>query len=151
MTFKPDFRSKRDDLPEDFNDLPEATRQTLLKERVRLLHIYGQGQWHSQAFVVGNSNALIVFRDAIDEALQSGKSKTSVMVTDGEGYEVCIEREDHDWQHQAWTTRPMPYADPTARGEPDPQFEIQRLQMALRSANAELVKRGVKPIADPTR
>lgn len=150
MTFKPDFRCKRDDLPEDFNDLPEAERLATLNERVRLLHIYGQDLWHSQATIVGNTNALMVLRDAIDEALQIGKSETSAMVTDGEGYEIVIEHDPHGWQHQAWTTRPLPYLDPVARGKPEPQFDIQRLQTALRKANTELVKRGVKPVADPT-
>lgn len=148
MTFAPDFRTECD-MPQDFNDLAEADRARILNERVRLLHIYPQGQWHDDVKVVGNRNALQVMRDAIDAALRDGNAKTSAMVSDGECFSLIVEVEDHEWQHPAWTTRQTPYADPIANGRPDPTFRVMELEQLLRKANAELVKRGVRPITPP--
>lgn len=69
MGFKPDFRSKKDDFPDNYNSLPERERAALMDERIRLLHIYAQHSWHMPSRIVGNKNALTVLRDAIDEAI----------------------------------------------------------------------------------
>lgn len=147
--FRPDFRAQSD-LPEDFNNLPEDECERLMAERERLLHIYAQFSWHGEARIVGNRNALTVLRDAVDAALSDGKAETTAMVTDGEGYAVQIELVDRGWQHPEWENMPLPYAWPVAAGRPDPGDSIRALQQALRKANAQLVKRGAKPIADPT-
>jgi hypothetical protein len=148
--FKPDFRDARSDLPENYNDLPEQERRSISDERTRLLHIYSQLMWHSDASIIGNRNGLTVLRDAIDDALQNGKSETHAMVSDGEGFLVSITMENHPWHGEAWKHISMPYTDPTACGRRDPNWDIQMLKQALRKANAELVKRAVKPIPDPT-
>lgn len=148
--FKPNFRDARSDLPENYNDLPEQERRALSDERTRLLHIYSQLMWHSDASIIGNRNGLTVLRDAVDDALQTGKSETFAMVSDGEGFLVSITMEDHPWVHEAWQHVPMPYTEPAACGKPDPDWDIMRLKQALHKANAELVKRAVKPIPDPT-
>lgn len=109
MGFKPDFRSKSDDLPDDFNGLPERERERLMKERTRLLHLYAQYCWHSECKIVGNKNALTVLRDAIDEALRKGKAETGAMVSDGEGYTIEIEMCDADWDSDKWRRYPVPY------------------------------------------
>lgn len=147
-TFEPDYRSESD-FPDNVNDLSEAERCRLSNERTRLLHIYGQFVWHSPADIIGNSNALKVLRDAINVALETGRGQTYAMTADGEGFCIGVECDDRPWEHKAWTTRQMPYVDPMARGEPDLKHDVIRLQIALRQANAELVKRGVKPVIDP--
>ncbi len=113
MSFKPDFRS--DDFPENYNDLPARERERLMKERVRLLHVYAQYCWHSECRIVGNRNALIVLRDAIDEALRKGKAETGAMVTDGEGYTVEVELCDAAWDSDKWERQPLPYTAEHAR------------------------------------
>lgn len=150
ITFKPDFRNRRSDLPENYNDLPERERLAVSDERTRLLHIFSQLQWHSPASIIGNRNGLTVLRDAIDDALGSGSSETFAMTSDGEGYSIHVTVEDSPWHHEAWKHIAMPYTDPVACGKPDPTWDIMTLKQALRKANAELVKRAVKPIPDPT-
>jgi hypothetical protein len=115
MGFKPDFRSKNDDLPDNYNSLPARERERLMKERVRLLHVYGQYCWHSECRIVGNKNALIVLRDAIDDAIKRGKSETGAMTSDGEGYSVEVEMCDADWDSDKWERQPMPYTAEHAR------------------------------------
>ena len=117
MGFKPDFRSKRDDLPADFNALPLRERLRLMKERNRLLHIFAQHCWHSECRIVGNKNALTVLRDAIDEALRKGKAETGAMVADGEGYSIEIEMCDADWESDKWMRRPVPYTADYAKDQ----------------------------------
>lgn len=109
MEFKPDFRSRNDDMPDDYNSLPERERARLMAERVRLLHVYAQHCWHGECRIVGNKNALTVLRDAIDEALRKGKAETSAMVTDGEGYGIEIEMCDAAWESDRWERQPLPY------------------------------------------
>jgi hypothetical protein len=150
VAFHPDFRDKNHDFPEGYNDLPEAERFRISSERTRLLHIIAQSQWHSSAFIVGNRNGLIVLRDAIDEAIRQGSAEANAMVSDGEGYGIEITMENKPWEHEAWQHVAMPYTDPVAAGEPDPSWDVTLLRNALHKANAELVKRAVKPIPDPT-
>ena len=116
MGFKPDFRSKNEDMPKNFNSLPERERDRLMQERIRLLHIHGQYIWHSECRIVGNRNALIVLRDAIDEALREGQAETSAMVTDGEGYCVQIKLCDAAWESDKWRREPLPYTANYAKG-----------------------------------
>lgn len=146
--FRPNFASA-DDLPEGFNDLSEVERRQMLAERLRLLHVYGQSTWHGELTIIGNRNALTVLRDAIDAAIASGKAGTTAMVADGEGFAVEIEMDDSPWQEPGWKRRELPYSDPVACGRPDPLWYAQRLEYALRQANAELFKRGAKPVPMP--
>lgn len=57
-----------------------------------LLHIYGQGSWHEEAYIIGDRKALEFLREAIVHALQSqdGTDMVEVSVADGEGYTVHI-------------------------------------------------------------
>lgn len=57
-----------------------------------LLHIYSQGSWHEEAYIVGDRKALELLYKAIEAALQSqdGTDKVEVSVADGEGYTVHI-------------------------------------------------------------
>ena len=58
------------------------------------LHIFGQEFWHNEAFLIGNRNALLALKKAIDKALENKISKPVFMQNDGEGYfaiVVCAE------------------------------------------------------------
>lgn len=114
-----------------------------------LLHIYGQSSWHSPALIVGNRCALSAIRDAISTALESGKAECYAMAWDGEDYSVEITLDDNRWEHPSWETKPTPYIEPYARGEPDLHSEISLWKIALNKANAGLVKRGIKPVPEP--
>ncbi len=58
------------------------------------LHVYGQGVWHDEVFVVGNPAGLTALRDAIDASLRDGAAVTPTVfvAADGEGYQVFVER-----------------------------------------------------------
>jgi len=59
------------------------------------LHIYAQGDWHGEAFIVGSSVALKKLRAAIDSALNDGGGATSSFVNDGEGFDIVVVRVDN--------------------------------------------------------
>ena len=89
--------------------MTEAERKTVLRERLRLLHVYGQVDQHAPAEIVGNRAALTVLRDAIDAALAGDGApevSTSAMTADGEGFMVSVLLDDRPWEHPAWETRP---------------------------------------------
>lgn len=106
--FKPDWARDHDN-PDGINSLSPVEARRVMCERVRLLHIYAQPDNHCTALIVGNRNALIVLRDAIDAALASGKAETGAVTTDGEGYSVEIVRDNNDWTSPSWKKRSLPY------------------------------------------
>lgn len=59
-----------------------------------ILHIYGQGGWHDAALLLGDRDALIRLRDAVDEAIASGAGRCDVFTGDGEGYPVLVVRHE---------------------------------------------------------
>lgn len=61
-------------------------------ERTPWLHIRSQTRNHGQAEVIGTRAGLVVLRDAINAALDSGKSETTAFASDGEGYGVFVRR-----------------------------------------------------------
>jgi len=77
----------------------------------KILNIYGQEFWHTDAKIVGNKLALIALRNLIDSALKNGKTSiggiTPLFASDGEGYELTIictptsDWEDHTWKDNA--------------------------------------------------
>ena len=100
---------------------------------IRYLHIYGQSDWHSEAFIVGDREALIFLRNAIDRAIENGKPESvgigrgrntdvsldsadsCVFVNDGEGYEpivICASPETMD-------KMAVPYTDEIAQERRD--------------------------------
>ena len=60
------------------------------------LHIYGQDCWHSEAFILGDTEGLKALRDAIDKALATGQGFASAFVNDGEGFFTAIAQVDKD-------------------------------------------------------
>lgn len=49
-----------------------------------VLHIYASSSWHDEAYIVGNSAALLKMRDAIDLALSENKSQFLSFVKHGQ-------------------------------------------------------------------
>ena len=77
------------------------------------LHIYGQKIWHDDVVILGDRLALETLRDAIDEAITTLAGRAEdVMVNDGEGFTVIINRID---EPELFLTVATPYSDPDAR------------------------------------
>lgn len=68
---------------------------------MKILNIYGQESWHTNARIVGNKEGLLELRDTINNALQSGKAMTlqsyPLFASDGEGYSVRVECHEDVW------------------------------------------------------
>ena len=70
---------------------------------MKILNIYGQEAWHTDARIVGNREGLTELRDTINNALmgKGGKAKTlqrePLFASDGEGYSVLVECCNDDW------------------------------------------------------
>ncbi len=92
-----------------------------------LLHIYGQREWHEDAFIVGNVEALKALRAGIDKLLATGgkglanipdgytdKVDMDFWVNDGEGYPLHIILINGDWHTEKWENLMMPYYDEIA-------------------------------------
>lgn len=60
------------------------------------LHIYAQEYWHDEAYIVGTQAALGALRNAIDAALETGRGKAELFVSDGEGYTVHVMAESDE-------------------------------------------------------
>ncbi len=81
-----------------------------------LLHIYAQREEHGEAFIIGNIGGLMLLRHAIDLAIEgtlgsTGKdpSGNPLFVSDGEGYEVKVMRDDSPWTGGFWRRLNWPY------------------------------------------
>lgn len=74
-----------------------------------ICHIYGQGMWHGDAFIVGNRTALEEMRNAIDIALKYGEISTTLFPSDEEGYDLFISCVDDRFN---WDLVDMPYHNP---------------------------------------
>lgn len=56
------------------------------------LHVYGQFCWHSEAYIRGTREGLVVLRDALNTAIETGSGSAEVFASDGEGYSVDVIR-----------------------------------------------------------
>jgi hypothetical protein len=84
---------------------------------IRLLHVYGQGAWHDNIEIVGNSEALLALADTIQLALMDRNSEMESFVSDGEGFSVRVSLYDKPWLE--WNALPMPYTDEVAKERRD--------------------------------
>lgn len=75
------------------------------------LHIYAQTFYHDHAFLVGNRESLELLRDAIDSALAEGEGKATAYVSDGEGFDVQVYKEEEE---SYWNDALLPYTDEKA-------------------------------------
>lgn len=56
------------------------------------LHIRPQLTYHAEATIVGTSDGLEALRDAVNAALAEGAGKATVFASDGEGYNLAVQR-----------------------------------------------------------
>lgn len=55
------------------------------------LHIHAAEEPHEEAYIVGNRDALVALRDAIDRAVMSGRPEYArVFTADGEGFAAVV-------------------------------------------------------------
>ncbi len=68
---------------------------------MKILNIYGQEAWHTEARIVGNAAGLLELRATIDRAIKDGKAISSgdlpLYASDGEGYTVIVECHSDKW------------------------------------------------------
>lgn len=71
---------------------------------MKILNIYGQESYHTEAKIIGNREGLEALRQAINGALNLPRGKTStaqfkepLFASDGEGYEVIVEMHNDRW------------------------------------------------------
>lgn len=77
---------------------------------MKILNIYGQEFWHTEAKIAGSKEALEALKEAIDCAIKNGKSaiensekeKEPLYASDGEGYAVEIYCLPSDFLDPAW-------------------------------------------------
>jgi hypothetical protein len=55
-----------------------------------ILHIRAERSWHDDAYLIGNREALMQLRAAIDEALSQGVGFAFVMTSDNERYTTAV-------------------------------------------------------------
>ena len=82
---------------------------------IKLLHIYGQEQWHGNTYLVGNKAGLLELKNAIEQALDNGRGETTnkgscIYTNDGEGYQVRVVLNDTIWQSPFWENLALPYS-----------------------------------------
>jgi len=75
---------------------------------MKILNIYGQYSWHTEARIVGNREGLLQLKTTIERAIFNNRATTEADVTDcngdtalfasdGEGYEVIVEMHNDGW------------------------------------------------------
>jgi len=68
---------------------------------MKILNIYGQEYWHTDAKIMGNLDGLLALRDVVDRAIKLGEARTNdqfpIYASDGEGYTLIVECHNDDW------------------------------------------------------
>lgn len=69
---------------------------------MKLLNIYGQQSYHTEARIIGNTQGLLELRNLIDKAIEnkvavSDTTEDCIFPSDGEGYELTIVCSDDKW------------------------------------------------------
>lgn len=75
---------------------------------MKILNVYGQEAWHTEAKIVGNREGLLELKAVIDRALtykratsetdvKDNNGDTALFASDGEGYELIIECHNDGW------------------------------------------------------
>lgn len=71
-----------------------------------VVHIWQQLMWHCNGYIIGNKEGLLKLKEAIDKAINSGKSEAETFASDGEGYNIkviCIEDEETEYLAVSYT------------------------------------------------
>lgn len=91
-----------------------------MTSEVKLLHIYGQYSHHDEVIIIGNTEGLMALHKVLGEAICNGSGSTplkgELMVSDGEGYQILVIREDSNWGSGNWGKIPVPYTVDYAQG-----------------------------------
>ncbi len=80
-----------------------------------LLHLYGQGYYHDEVYIVGSRASLISLKKAIEDALETGRGSAEFFTADGEGYDLNILAREDQWESEFWTNLAFPYSEEFAR------------------------------------
>ncbi|MGM0757660.1 MAG: hypothetical protein ACQETN_16145 [Bacillota bacterium] len=75
---------------------------------LELCNIYAQQTYHFEACILGNRKGLLELRNAIDRALETGRSVAHLYPSDFEGYETYIALVDDEQRFKKLTT---PYVE----------------------------------------
>lgn len=76
-----------------------------------IIHVYAQGCWHDDAYIVANKEGLLALKKAVDEALEKGKGDAFVYAADGEEFTLLVLRIDGGLGEGMWPKIAMPYTD----------------------------------------
>ena len=83
------------------------------EQDINLLHIYGQEQWHGNAYIIGNKGGLLELKKAIEQALSDNKGEIGddkpVYANDGEGYQTKVMMNNTGWLESFWGRLAVPY------------------------------------------
>lgn len=88
------------------------------KGKERLLHSFGQADAHEEAIIIGNKRGLLALKEAIEQAINTGKGSCVLMPCDAENYEFQVLMNEEDWQEPFWQRMKVPYSELT---DTDPQ------------------------------
>lgn len=106
---------------------------------VKLLHIYPQEYWHTEAIVIGNRAGLEAMRNAIDQALEGlYTGVVCVFASDGEGYHFIAHCHEADWQDDFWNTLGLPYQDEVARDKSNNAIWPQQIEAIIKAVRAKI-------------
>lgn len=81
-----------------------------MNHELALMHIFAQEQWHDEAYIIANRDALLNLRKAIDDALEKGHGFAPAFVGDGEGFNTIIVQQDSP----VFDNLAVPYTDEIA-------------------------------------
>jgi hypothetical protein len=133
----------------------EEERLSYYKDENPYLHIYGQEQWHGEAFIVANMQALLLLKKAIDDAIVQGHGYVPAFVGDGEGFNTLIARLD---DAKAFDKLAVPYNDEIASEKQEDAvwpWKLPRIEKAQEDSTAwiahEYTPEEAKEIADSIR
>ena len=90
-----------------------------IEEKLKLLHIYGQGYWHDEVRIIGNREALLELRETIAEALYGNPYFMETFAVDGEGYTITVRLVEGGFDSPEWDAMPLPYSEDFAQGKED--------------------------------
>jgi hypothetical protein len=126
----------------------EEERMACFKDENPYLHIYAQEQWHGEAFMVANMQALLLLRKAIDDALLNGHGYVPAFVGDGEGYNTLIAKMDDP---REFDNLAVPYNDEIAQETRELAvwpWKLPRIRQAGDDAMAWIEKKYTKEEAE---
>lgn len=97
------------------NELPEAERAATIRRETRMAHVHGQHREHDPVILQANPQALAAIADAVRALRHTDARHANVDLTtsDGEGYQLEIERVDADFGDPVWSDAELPYFERT--------------------------------------